>query len=94
MHYGFFGDHNVFTVAYAVPSPRLGKVTPERIVKGFGSMAEAIQGPGALNPMEELVTPYRDEAGKIAFPRASRSGPSSSRPTGRRPRPMGKTYLA
>ncbi|BBZ10025.1 aromatic ring-hydroxylating oxygenase subunit alpha [Mycobacterium branderi] len=68
MHYGFFGDHNVFTVAYAVPSPRLGKVTPERIVKGFGSMAEAIQGPGALNPMEELVTPYRDEAGKIAFP--------------------------
>ncbi|OMB86506.1 aromatic ring-hydroxylating oxygenase subunit alpha [Mycolicibacterium conceptionense] len=68
MHYGFFGDHDVFTVAYAVPSPRLGDVTPERIVKGFGSMAEAIQGPGAINPMEELVTPYRGEDGKIAFP--------------------------
>lgn len=68
MHYGFFGEHNVFTVAYAVPSPRLGSVSPERIVAGFGSMAEAIQGPGAMNPMEQLVTPYRDETGKISFP--------------------------
>lgn len=68
MHYGFFGEHNVLTVAYAVPSPRLGDVSPERIVAGFGSMAEAIHGPGATNPMEQLVAPYRDVDGKIAFP--------------------------
>lgn len=64
----FLGRHRVFIAPFGSASPRLGVVDPEETVEAFGIMEKVYKGPDAENPMEALVSPYRDASGTIAFP--------------------------
>jgi phenylpropionate dioxygenase-like ring-hydroxylating dioxygenase large terminal subunit len=64
----FADPHRMFVAPFGTASPRLGDVPVEEVVEAFGLMEEVFKGPGAPNPMEKLVAPYRGEDGEIRLP--------------------------
>lgn len=63
------GDHNVFVVPVAQPSPRLGELDTEEMVDGFLSLGAAFGGKELTdNPLEAVIAPFKNSDGEVDLP--------------------------